>query len=391
MSPNQAARGPERILVRGPNWLGDLVMSTPGFRALRRAYPRAKIVALVPATLAPLLAGSHDFDEIWPLRPRTLSGMRADARRIADGAFELGLLIPESISSALLMRWGRVGHITGYARDLVRRILRHQAVPAAPEWGLRRLVSKERFVLGLMEAVGAGSTDATLRLEVTPDEELRLGVLLRERGTLLDEFGTASPIVLAPGASYGESKCWPVASFAALADRLAARGERVLLIGTAAERDRLEAVQRQMASEAIDLGGVLDLGTLKALLRRTRLLVANDAGARHVAAAFDVPSVIFFGPTSVTKTVENLVRVEVLETEHGCRPCYLRECPIDHRCLTSIEVAEALAAIDRALNRPPSLKVKGAEVNRFEAKGFESKRREQKKRVQSGLAWGGRA
>ena len=160
----------------------------------------------------------------------------------------------------------------------------------------------------------------------------------------------------------------------------------MLLIGTAAERDRLGAVQRQMASEAIDLGGVLDLGTLKALLRRTRLLVANDAGARHVAAAFDVPSVIFFGPTSVTKTAENLARTEVLETEHGCRPCYRRECPIDHRCLTSIDVAEALAAVDRALDRPHSLELKASLV-----RGFESQRLEQKKRVQSALAWGGPA
>jgi heptosyltransferase-2 len=361
-------------------------MSTAGFRALRHAYPDAKIVALVPETLAPLLAGSRDFDEIWSLRPRTLPGMRADARRIADGAFELGLLIPESISSALLMRWGRVGHITGYARDLPRRLLLHHEVPTPPEWGRRRLVSKERFVLGLMEAVGAGSTDAALHLEVTPEEERRLAVLLRERGIALEELATVSPVVLAPGASYGESKCWPVASFAALADRLVARGERVLLIGTGSERSRLEEVRRQMASEVVDLGGVLDLGGLKALLRRSRLLVANDAGARHVAAAFGVPGVIFFGPTSVTKTAQNLARIEVLETEHGCRPCYRRKCPIDHRCLTSIGVTEALAAVDRALGRPHALEVKGFERRVFEARELESERLEQKTRVQSRLA-----
>ena len=189
MSPTRGARGPERILVRGPNWLGDLVMSTPGFRALRRAHPQAKIVALVPASLAPLLAGSRDFDEIWSLGPRTLTGMRADARRIADAAFELGLLIPESISSALLMRWGRVGHIAGYARDPARRVLLHQMVPTPPEWGRRRLVSKERFVLSLMQAVGASSAETTLRLEVTPEEERRLDELLRERGITPREFG----------------------------------------------------------------------------------------------------------------------------------------------------------------------------------------------------------
>jgi heptosyltransferase-2 len=78
-------------------------------------------------------------------------------------------------------------------------------------------------------------------------------------------------------------------------------------------------------------------------------LISNDAGARHVAAAFGVPSVVFFGPTSLAKTAENLAAIEVLETEHECRPCYRRSCPIDHRCLRSIGVDEALAAAGRAL------------------------------------------
>jgi heptosyltransferase-2 len=111
-----------------------------------------------------------------------------------------------------------------------------------------------------------------------------------------------------------------------------------------------------MQSSPIDLTGELDLGMLKALLSRARLVVANDAGARHVATAFGVPSVVFFGPTSVAKTDENLETVEVLETEHSCRPCYRRTCPIDHRCLTSIGVHEAIAAADRALNASPAEK-----------------------------------
>ena len=91
------------------------------------------------------------------------------------------------------------------------------------------------------------------------------------------------------------------------------------------------------------------------LMQELNLDVANDAGARHVAAAFGVPSVIFFGPTSVSKTADNLARIEILETEHGCRPCYRRRCPIDHRCLTSIGVEEALAASARAFERARSV------------------------------------
>jgi len=87
------------------------------------------------------------------------------------------------------------------------------------------------------------------------------------------------------------------------------------------------------------------------LLRRARLLVCNDAGARHVAIAFGTPAVVFFGPTSVAKTSENLERVEALETDHACRPCYRRRCPIDHRCLVSIGPGEAMEAVERLLSR----------------------------------------
>lgn len=345
-----SVRRPLKILVRAPNWLGDLVMSTPGFHALRLAHPDAHIVGLVPEGLAPLLAGTRDFDEIWTIGSRGLASIRRVARRIATESFDLGIVIPESISSALMMRWGRVDRVVGYARDPVRHMLLHEVVPAAAEWGRRRLVSKERFVLLLMRSVGAESADTRLRLASTTDEASRLGAALERRELELERIESKPPIVLAPGASYGDSKCWPVECYAEFADAMSQRGECVVLIGTAAESDRTRAVREAMQTSAIDLTGELDLGTLKALLSRARLLVANDAGARHVATAFDVPSVVFFGPTSVAKTDENLENVEVLETEHSCRPCYRRSCPIDHRCLTSIRVPEAIAAADRALN-----------------------------------------
>jgi heptosyltransferase-2 len=351
MSRTLPLADPHTILVRAPNWLGDVVMSTPGFRALRRAYPAARIVGHLPEHLVPLLSGSSDFDELWPLRSRHggIRAMRQEARRIAAERFDLGVVIPESISSALLMRWGRVGRVTGYARDGLRRWLLHREVPAPREWGRRRLVSRERFVLGLVAAVGARSVDTRLELRVTTADESRLAQALAERTSGLAEIERSPPIVLAPGASFGPAKCWPVASFAELGDRLARHGERVVLIGSIAERERANGVRAAMKSEVLDLTGRLDLGALKALLARTRLVVSNDAGARHIATALSVPSVVFFGPTDVAKTDENLALVEVLEGEHACRPCYQRQCPIDHRCLVEIGVGEAEQAVQRRL------------------------------------------
>ncbi|HPG25411.1 MAG TPA: glycosyltransferase family 9 protein [Myxococcota bacterium] len=356
---SRARREEARILVRGPNWLGDVVMSTPGLRLLRESWPRAEIVLELPEALHPLLEGSGLYDRlrIAPRRSSRGVDLLRDARALARERFELGIVIPESISSALRMRLGGVAHVVGTARDPVRRKLLHEVVSVPADWGTRRLVARERFVLHLMGAVtGRRSDDARLLLRVTEDERRRLADALASRG--IDAGGLVSdpPIVLAPGAGYGESKCWPAESFAALADRLLESGRRVLLLGGPGEGERLRRVEAALRVEPaagafVVLDAALDLGAVKALLAQAGALVANDAGLRHVAAAFGRPGVVFFGPTAVEKTAANLAAFEALETEHGCRPCYRRRCPIDHRCLRSIGVDEAWAALARAERR----------------------------------------
>lgn len=344
-------------MVRCPNWLGDVVMSTPALRALRRGRPKARIVALLPPPLTPLLEGTDLVDEVWPLESRGgggPAGWRVDRGRIARERFDLGLAIPESVSSAWLLRAARVRRVVGFARDPLRRGLLHEVLEAPAAWGRRRLVSRERFALALVEAAvpearSVGGPDLRPSLGVTAAEQARLEGALVAAGISWSALRAAPPIVIAPGASFGDAKCWPPESFAALADRVSERGHPVVLIGAPGESGRVRAVSEAMEAGATVLDGSLDLGALKALLRGARALVANDAGARHVAAAFRVPSVVFFGPTSVAKTADNLDRIEVLETQHDCRPCYRRTCPIDHRCLRTISVDVAFEATERAL------------------------------------------
>ena len=185
-------------------------------------------------------------------------------------------------------------------------------------------------------------------LAVTDAERRRLEDALRRAGGMPERLRARPPVVVAPGASYGDAKCWPAERFAELIDRLDADDVPVVLVGAPGEQERIAAVRHRVRASPVVLDGVLDVGALKALLQGARALVGNDAGSRHVAAAFGVPSVIFFGPTAVAKTADNLARVEVLETEQDCRPCYRRTCPIDHRCLRSIDVATAWAATERA-------------------------------------------
>jgi heptosyltransferase-2 len=344
---------PQQILVRGPNWTGDVIMATPGFRALREGFPRARLVLHLRPGLEPLLSGSPWFDEILPVRSYHggLVALLREGASLRARRFDLGLCLPDSFSSALLMRAAGVGRVVGYRRS-GRAPLLHRALPLPAGVGARVLLARELHVLGLVEAVGCPARGTHLELFTTPGEEAEAGAALRAAGIPEER----ALVLLAPGASFGPSKLWPAERFAAVGDALAGAGSAVAVIGTAAEAGLAERVRVAMRAPAASLAGRLSLGGLKALVRRAALLVANDAGARHVAVAFGVPAVVLMGPTALEKTNLNLERVRVLCADVPCRPCYLRECPIDHRCMTRIEAgavaSAALALLPEGLALP---------------------------------------
>jgi heptosyltransferase-2 len=340
---------PQEILVRGPNWTGDVIMATPGFRALRAGFPGACITLHLRESQLPLVAGAPWFDEVVPFRShgrRGLAPLREALALRARRRYDLGICLPDSFSSALLMRAAGVRRVVGYRRG-GRRWLLHQAV-SLPEGASRGsggpMLPRELHVLGLVEAVGCPARGTHLELFVTDAEQQEAEAVLAAAGVARDE-----PLaVIAPGASFGPSKQWPPGHFARAADLLAPRA-RIALVGTPAERALCAEVAGAMTSAPVDLSGRIGLGALKAVVRRARVALCNDAGVRHLAVAFGVPCVVLLGPTSLEKTALNLERVAVLTEDVSCRPCYLRECPIDHRCLTRIPPERAAAAATRAL------------------------------------------
>jgi heptosyltransferase-2 len=321
--------------------MGDVVMATPGFRALRAAFPAARITLLLRPAMAPLLAGNPWFDEILPVHSsgRTPLLLLREGLALRKQQFDLGLCLPDSFSAALHLRLAGVARVVGYA-GRGRGPLLHQRVK--PPWGgpSRALVARERHVLGLVEAVGAPALGTQLELFVTPEEEREA-----ERMFPLRSAGSEAPLAaIAPGASYGPSKLWPAESFARVGDALSAAGAQVVLLGAPSEAALIERVRSAMRSPALELKAPGSLGVLKAVVRRSKVLVCNDAGARHVAVAFGVPCVVMFGPTSLEKTNLNLTRVQALSADVACRPCYRRNCPIDHRCMTWIDPERVIAA-----------------------------------------------
>ncbi|HET6303153.1 MAG TPA: lipopolysaccharide heptosyltransferase II [Myxococcota bacterium] len=344
---------PRHIIVRGPNWTGDVIMATPGFRALRAGFPEARLVLHLRPGLEALVAGSPWFDEVIPVESyqRGPAALVREAARLRGRRFDLGVCLPDSFSAALLLRLAGVREVVGWRRGF-RAALLHRAPTPPGDGGGRLLMPREEHVLGLVRALGCEARGTHLELFVTAAEEAQAAAALEAAG--LDP--AAPRALLAPGASYGPSKLWPAERFADVGDGLARAGAAVAVIGAPGERALAERVVAAMQQPAANLAGSLSLGALKAAVRGARLLVGNDAGARHVAVAFGVPAVILMGPTALEKTGLNLDRVEVLSADVPCRPCYLRECPIDHRCMTRIEPERVLAAALPALEGPRPLR-----------------------------------
>lgn len=335
----------ERILVRGPNWLGDLVMATPGFRALRGAFPDSEIVLHARAEHLALFAASKCFDRCLPVRSyhRGPSALVREGRGLRPRGYDLGICLPDSTSSALLMRLACRGTVVGYRRRGSRWLLDRAPAPPPP------MTPRERHVLGVIAAAAPACDrgDTRVALELDGEAEERAEGFLQDSGLAARDL-----VLLAPGASYGPSKLWPARHFAAVADALAEHAA-IAVIGTPGEASLCEALCEAADTPILNFAGRLELPVLLGVIARARLLICNDAGARHLATALGRPCVVLFGPTSVEKTALNLERVEVIEGDAGCRPCYHRICPIDHRCLRDLAPERVVRAAESILAGSP--------------------------------------
>jgi heptosyltransferase-2 len=321
-----------RILVRAPNWIGDVVLSLAAVRDLRRNFPAARIGVLARDWVAGLYRAVPEVDAV-----RVSAGGGADARALR-GAFDAAVVLPNSIGSVLPLWRAGIPERWGYATEGRAPLLtRAPRVPAAVRG--RSQVYYYRAMLA-----GAG-----LRVSAAPDVSLACPPDWRAgAGRLLGDEDGRPWVGINPGASYGTAKRWLPERFAAVGDTLAREGARVALVGGAAERDTARRIAGQMSAPARDLCGETTVPELVGVLSRLSLLVTNDSGPMHVAAALGVPVVAVFGPTDWREThpvgdAHRLVREPV-----HCSPCRLRECPIDHRCMRRVGV-DRVAAEARAL------------------------------------------
>ena len=355
--PDMGSRAMDSVLVWLPNHVGDVVMATPALRSLRRHFAGRRITYVGrPAALA-VLSGTDWADGTIPdesARRPCWRNARRLVRQIRRVGADLGVLLPNSFRSAVLARWGGVRHLVGYARDGRGWLLKHKLHPPRDERGRRKPIPTIDYYLALAAAVDAPAESRKMELLVTEEAE-------REAESLLVQAGAArtGPLVmLNPGAAFGPSKMWPAERFAAVADRLIERRAAQIIIHAApAERPvaaRVAAAMRgKPALNFAQREGSVPV--LKSLLRRCGLLITNDTGARHVAAAFDVPVVTLFGSTDPVWAQIDYERERILRVDVPCSPCQSKTCregrgPTFHQCMTAITPEMVLVAAEELLD-----------------------------------------
>ena len=366
MFPPSNQRKPQRILVVQPNWVGDAVMATPALRAIRKLYPEAQISYLLRRYVKPIYAGMPWADKLISYRTgRTKKkagrGQFIDlAARLRARRFDLAILLTNSFRTALVCKMAGVKRIVGYDRDGRGFLLSDKLVPYK-ERGKYVPTPIVRSYLGIAQYLGAPERDIRLELFVTDHDRRDAAHTFAGAGLdpALDRPAAAGGrplIVLNPGAQYGAAKCWPTEYFAQLADRLIAEREATILIASAPrERAIVDEILAGMTRRdaAIDLQRHgLTLGGLKEIVRRADLLITNDTGPRHIAAAFDTPVITLFGPTHPEWTEIYFGKETKLSVPVPCGPCQLKRCPLDHRCMTRLTPGMVYAAATRALAAP---------------------------------------
>ena len=334
-----------KILIRATNWIGDAIMALPALRAVRARFPEAKIAIVARPFVADLYRGQNICDELIAYDPKGvhvgLRGREHLARELRGQAFDVALLLQNAFDAAWLTWRAGIPERIGYARD-GRSLLLTKRVPV-PKRG--EIPPHEQFYyLELLRRAGWINSlpqESCAKLDVSPERARWAQESLLSAGARKNIVR----IAIGAGASYGSAKCWPPERFAEFVNRFRRRTDaEVILFGTAAEQPVSDAIAARINGRSISLVGKTSTADLPALLSRCQLFVGNDSGAMHVAAAVGLPVVAIFGPTDPYGTAPITPLCTVVQEKPYCSPCFLRRCPIDHRCMTRI----APEAVDAA-------------------------------------------
>ncbi len=335
-----------RLLIRGVNWVGDTILTYPSVQQLRIFFPRSYIAILVPDHLVDLWRTFPYIDEVISFRKdEKINPFWEDLKLIQilrRKSFDLAIIFPRSLHSALQVYLAGIPIRVGYQSEGRSLFLTH-GIPRTEEI-LR--IHRIYYYRKLIELFGD--------IETLPHPTLFLRVEDRRwADQTLKNFGILDGELLIgmnPGATYGIAKCWPPERFGELGKRLTEKLKvKILLFGKKEEQSIVGEICKYLGKDGIDLSGKTSLLQLAALLERCHLLVTNDTGTMHMAAAVGTPVVAIFGSTNPATTGPWGEKHTVVRKEVPCSPCLKRVCPTNHQCMDLIKVDEVEKVVKNRL------------------------------------------
>ncbi len=334
-----------KALVVAPSWIGDTILAQPLFARLHERHPGLVLDAFAPAWAAPVLSRMREIRRVIP-NPFAhgefnLAGRWRAGRELAREGYDAAIVLPNSWKSALLPGFAGIPQRIGF-RGEARRMLLNR-IHRLDETALPQLA--QRYAL-LAEDIGA-TAPAPLAAPHLDVDGNNVRATLAAHGLAC----TPAPVAFCPGAEYGPAKRWPAAHFAELARRLAETDFSVWIVGSAKDAPIGAEIETLSGGAARNLCGKTDLGQAIDLLSCARLVVSNDSGLMHVAAALDRPLVALYGSSSTAYTPPLSQRARLLSLGLECSPCFKRECPLGHlKCLNDLSPSMVLEAAKEALS-----------------------------------------
>ena len=311
-------------------------MCVPALRELQRLLPAAHVAVSAPPGTADIFADADFVDDVIVSRTNFLPSVR----RLRSGKFDLALLFQNSFASALTSFAARIHFRIGYDTDHRGKLLT-TAIPI-PSWKNERhesfyylnIISELERMLFKSDKIA--SAEPRFDLSVSESRKDAARQLLCDNGWTVEK-----PLaILCPGSVNSRAKRWPAERFAELADRLDAAGMTVALIGSLAELAVSTGVAERAKSSPIVLTGKTSVAETVALISIAGILITNDTGPAHIGAALNTRTLVIFGPTNPLTTYPMSPKAELIRHPPDCAPCMLRDCPIDHRCMTAISPEE---------------------------------------------------
>lgn len=348
MKPNLSPpfSGVNRILVRGVNWVGDTILTYPTVQKLKAIFPHSHLAILIPNPLIDLWKTFPYVDEIISFRKRGSVGSLWEDLKLGSSLkkkkFDLAIVLPRSFHSAFQAYLARIPIRVGYQDEGRSPFLTHGIPRKADILQKHRVHYYEKMVDFFSKVEGTPPPRILLREEDRSWAEERL----RSLG-----FLDGRPLIgMNPGATYGLAKCWDPDRFGELGRRLAREWKAgILIFGKKEEGLLARKVLEYVGNNALDLTGKTTLLQLAALLERCRLLLTNDTGTMHVAAAMNTSVIALFGPTNPATTGPWGNSHIVIRKNVPCSPCMKRLCPTDHQCMELITVEEVEEAVNKKL------------------------------------------